>query len=60
MNKWDNIMKAYLKTGKIPHCPFCKADGVCVEEYKGKIRDSISFLCTKCGKGIHYDGLIKK
>ena len=60
MNGWDKSVVEYRETGKVQGCPFCKTTDVQVEEHKGKIRDSISFLCRKCGKSAHYDGLIKK
>ena len=60
MNKWDSVLKGYLKTGIVQRCPFCEANNIRVEVYHGRIRDSISFLCLKCKKSAHYDGLIRK
>jgi len=60
MNKWDSLLKAYLKTGIVQRCPFCEADNVRVEVCTGRIQDSISFLCSKCKKAAHYDGLFRK
>lgn len=56
---WIHNLIEYEQNGQSGKCPFCNSSDIEVIE-TDNIRRSISFKCLKCGKGDHFDGIIKK
>lgn len=59
MKGWEINAISYTEYKEAGTCPKCGSSKVKVEEYIGKRRKSLSFLCLDCGSGDHFDGMLE-